>query len=33
MVLAHKRRDATVEAILAKTNIEEIKDLLGFLAG
>ncbi len=30
---AHKRRDATVEAILAKTNIEEIKDLLGFLAG
>lgn len=33
MPFAHKRRDATVEAILAKTNIEEIKDLLGFLAG
>jgi AbiU2 len=33
MVFAHKRRDDTVEKILAKTNIEELKDLLGFLSG
>ena len=33
MVFAHKRRDATVEAILAKTNTEELKELLGFLSG
>jgi hypothetical protein len=33
MVFAHKRRVATVAAALAKTNIEEMKDLLGFLSG
>jgi hypothetical protein len=33
MVFAHKRRNEIVQAVLEKTNIEEIKNLLGFLAG
>jgi hypothetical protein len=32
-VFAHKRRQSTVEKVLAKTNIDELKDLFGFLAG
>ncbi|MET4347043.1 hypothetical protein ABIC08_007740 [Bradyrhizobium sp. RT9b] len=33
MVFAHERRDATVEAVLARTNIEELKDFFGSLSG
>jgi|SRR5712664_1799965 len=33
MVFAHKRTQQIVEAVLAKTNIDEVKELLGFLAG
>ena len=30
---AHKRKRETVEAVMAKTNIDEIKEMLGFFAG
>lgn len=33
MVFAHKRKQEIVAAVLAKTNINEVKELLGFLAG
>jgi hypothetical protein len=33
MVFAHKRRNETVQTVLAKTNIDELKNLFGFLAG
>jgi hypothetical protein len=33
MVFAHKRRQEIVQAVLAKTNIDQLKDLFGFLAG
>jgi hypothetical protein len=33
MVFAHKRSHETVQAVLAKTNIDELKNLFGFLAG
>jgi hypothetical protein len=32
-VFAHKRKTAIVNKVLAKTNIDEIKEMLGFLAG
>lgn len=33
MVFAYKRREELVQAVLAKTNIDELKELFGFLAG
>jgi hypothetical protein len=33
VVFAHKRKQEVVEQVLAKTNIEEIKEIFGFLAG
>ncbi|MGC0391118.1 hypothetical protein [Bradyrhizobium sp. USDA 241] len=32
-VFAHKKTQATVEQVLARTNVEEVKELFGFLAG
>jgi hypothetical protein len=32
-VFAHKKTQATVEQVLARTNVEEVKGLFGFLAG
>lgn len=32
-VFAHKKTQSTVEQVLARTNIEEVKQLFGFLAG
>jgi hypothetical protein len=32
-VFAHKKAQSTVEQVLARTNIEEVKQLFGFLAG
>ncbi len=33
MVFAHKRRQEIVDAVMERTNVDEIKELLGFLAG
>jgi hypothetical protein len=32
-VFAHKKTLATVEQVLARTNVDEVKDLFGFLSG